>query len=165
MTSFEAQSLTVARTSLAVAQQALEVQVVGLIISFMAVAAAVIGGVTVWRQLKSEQWTSLLQFEMEMAARRRDFDDIARELQSSGQLNAQQNALLASRYASIKENYLNAIDRFAASILNGQFPEAKLKADYRSYIESALRDHPQAYGPGTRLRNTTRLHERWVGSS
>lgn len=147
--------------TLALAQSTFNLQVVSVAISAAALVAAIVAGVTIWLQLRASQWNALLQFEMDLNGRWRDFSAIALEMQNTPSLTEEQRSLLKARFDVLKESYLNAVDRLASSILNGQFPDRKLRPDYRGFIEEALRNFPDAYGPGTRLRNTARLHDRW----
>lgn len=101
----------------------------------------------------------MLQFEMEMHRKSADLSDLAAEI-PTGQPEALK--LFEKRVNALEENYLNAVDRFCSSILHGQFPDKKLRPEYRGYIEDVLRKQEKKFGPGTRFRNVQKLHERWL---
>ena len=130
MTDFETQSLQIARDTLTVfwvvcvAACALVASIVAGLVAFFTLRAIV-------RQLDSAKWNALLAFERDISARRDRFQEIARELDAEGT-----SPSLVARFAEAKENYLNAVERLASSILNGQFPELEMKQSYREYIVS-----------------------------
>jgi hypothetical protein len=128
-----------------------------------ALVASIIGGFvayltlrTIVRQLESAKWNALLSFEQDISSRRQRFQDIARELEA-GTVSPS----IEARYEEAKENYLNAVERLASSILNGQFPALEMKQSYREYIVSTIRQFPASYQAGTPYRKTLELNERW----
>ena len=156
MTDFETQTLQVARDTLTVFRW-------GVFIAACALLASVVAGVVAYftfraivRQLESAKWNALLAFEQDISARRDRFHEIARELDDGGI-----SPSLQARFAEAKENYLNAVERLASSILNGQFPELEMKQSYREYIVSTIREFPDSFHAGTIYRKTLQLNEKW----
>jgi hypothetical protein len=91
-----------------------------------------------------------------MSLRRDRFHNIAREVEAEAI-----SPSIVARFDEAKESYLNAVERLASSILNGQFPEKEMKQSYREYIVSTIREFPDSFRPGTPLRKTLALNERW----
>jgi hypothetical protein len=156
MTDYEVQALEVARGTLFVYQ-------LGAGIAVGALLASIIGGVvafftlrTIVRQLENAKWNALLAFEQDMSLRRDRFHSIAREAEMETI-----SPSIGARFDEAKESYLNAVERLASSILNGQFPEKEMKQSYREYIVSTIREFPDSFRPGTPLRKTLALNERW----
>ena len=156
MTEFETKSL-------AIATKTMNVFFVGNFITIAAVIVAAVGGIfaymtlqTIIKQLESAKWNSLLSFEADLSARRDRFHDIARELEQSTPSTS-----IIPLYNEAKENYLNAIERLASSMLNGQFPELEMKQSYRTYMDNTIREFPDAFKAGTAYRKTLKLHEKW----
>lgn len=159
MSEFEALSLDVARKTY-------EVYFWGDVIAATALLAAIVGGIvavltlrTIIRQLDSAKWNALLSFESDMAARRERFQGIARDL--SQVAPGHDASALRSRFAEAQESYLNAVERLASSILNGQFPPEEMKQSYRDYIASTIREFPDSFRPGTGYRKILKLHDQW----
>lgn len=151
------------RQSIDIAEQTLRVYFWGDIIAAGALFAVIIGGIVAFytlrairKQLESAKWNSLLSFEADMAARRDRFTDLARELGAT-----ETKPGLSERYNAAKENYLNAVERLASSILNGQFPALEMKQSYREFMASVIRDFPDSFRTGTIYRKTVQLHDKW----
>lgn len=146
------------QASLRLAEFGVWIQAATVGVAVLALIAAVVGGWTIWLQLRASQWHAMLQFEMEMHARARDLSELAAEININ---RPEELKLLGKRKDALVEAYLNALDRFASSILHGQFPDRKLRPDYRGYIETALRESADKFGPGTRFKNVLKLHDKW----
>lgn len=156
MTPYEMASLDVARAALATNQNSTTVAFISAGIAAVALVASVMGAFIIYRQLRSQRWLTLLSFEQDMQARRREFDHLAADL-----VENPPSTLLMARFDTAKEGYLNAVDRLASSILNGEFPEKEMKQDYREFISAIVRDFPDQFRSGTSFRKTLRLYERW----
>src|SRR6266702_3852260 len=99
MTPYEAQSIEVARSALAVSIWA-------DIIAGIAVVAAVVGGIfayltlkAILAQLKAAQWSTLLSLEQDMASRRDKFRELV------DQMSSQPAALIKEKFDEAKESY------------------------------------------------------------
>lgn len=149
MSEFETQSLEVARGALAASWTTVGIAIAALF-------ASVVAGVVIYKQLTSQRWMSLLSFEQDMQARRREVIDLAHQL--SGPAST---PMLKQIYDAGLEGYLNSVDRLASSILNGQFPAKEMKQDYREAIARVIRDYPDKYLAGTSYRKTVKLHDMW----
>jgi hypothetical protein len=154
MTDYEIQSLQIAKDTF-------YVYLAADVIAFCALIAAIWGGKIAFatlrkieEQLESAKWNSLLPFEQDMNARRQRFSDIAHKL------IAEPEKYEAS-YQEAKERYLNAVERLASAILNGQFPEAEMKVSYREYIAATIREYPDKFGAGTHYPRILKLYEKW----
>lgn len=91
-----------------------------------------------------------------MNARRQRFSEIAQKLTSSSE-----PAVHEASYEEAKESYLNAVERLASSILNGQFPESEMKTNYREYIASTIREYEDKFRAGTHYPRILKLHKKW----
>lgn len=156
MNDFETQSLEIARDTLAVYK-------LGAFISGGALFASIVGGAvayltlrTIVGQLQSAKWNALLSFEQDISSRRERFHNIAHELETGSV-----SPSVLARFGEAKENYLNAVERLASSILNGQFPEVEMKQSYREYITSTIREFPDSFRAGTIYRKTLILNDKW----
>jgi hypothetical protein len=158
MTPFEIQSLDVAR-------QQLWAFVGADFIAFLALIAAVVGGVLTYKniriiaqQLELSRWNTLLLFEQDMAARRTKFHDIDAELESNSGVSAE---ILQKKFDEAKENYFNSLDRLASSILNAHFPDSEMKQDYHEALTEVIRAFPADFATGTHYRKVVKLYNRW----
>lgn len=109
---------------------------------------------------------TLLQLESEINGRRTELTDVALELQkeiekAKKEQNQREVDALNRRLRVKTESYLNAIDRLSYCILKDFFPEKDWRSEYREYIATDLRDHPEFFGPGTRYNNILKLHDKW----
>ena len=155
MTPYEAQSIEVARSALAVSIWA-------DIIAGIAVVAAVVGGIfayltlkAILAQLKAAQWSTLLSLEQDMASRRDKFRELV------DQMSSQPAALIKEKFDEAKESYFNSIDRFATLVLNEQFPQSELKQDYQDILKEIIRAFPDDFNAGTRFRKVVKLYNKW----
>lgn len=130
-------------------------------IAFFTFLAVIFGGYTAYStlkkielQLESAKWNALLSFEQDMSNRRQRLSDIAELVKSEPEKNR-------AIFEEAKESYLNAVDRLASSILNGQFPEVEMKADYREFITSVVRKNEDKFKAGTRYPKILKLYEKW----
>jgi hypothetical protein len=159
MTEFEAQTV-------AVAKYQLWASIAGDVIAALALGAVVWGGVLAYRnirviieQLEISRWNTLLSFEQDMASRRSRFADIGFQM-----MNPNPDAspeLLQAMYDEAKESYFNSLDRLASSILNGQFPDAEMKQDYRDVLAVVVRQFPDDFATGTHYRKLVKLYNKW----
>jgi hypothetical protein len=129
-------------------------------IAALALVAAVVGGVLAYKniklivnQLELSRWSTLLVFEQDMAARGAAFQVISAEDGA--------RELFQERLNAAKENYFNAIDRLASSILIGHFPPDVMKQDYQEFITRVVREFPSDFDTGTRYRKVIKLFNRW----
>jgi hypothetical protein len=157
MSAFEAQSI-------AVAKQQLWAFVAADFIAFLALIAAIVGGVLTYKsirvvaqQLELSRWNTLLTFEQDMANRRTRFHDIDAELKSDS-ANAE---TIQKRFDEAKESYFNSLDRLASSILNSHFPDHEMKQDYQETITTVIRVFPEDFATGTHYRKVVKLYNRW----
>lgn len=160
MTEYETQTL-------AVAKQQLLASYIGDGIAFLALIAAVVGGVVAYKsvkavvaQLEISRWNTLLSFEQDMAARRTKFADIAAQMQANPSAPP---AMLQAMFNEAKESYFNSLDRLASSILNNHFPDAEMKQDYLEVLTTVVRGFPSDFATGTRYRKVVKLYDRWQG--
>ena len=170
MTDYEAQSLQIASDTFLVYLGA-------DFIAFGALVAAIWGGkiafstlnqirqqldiaksslILISQQLESAKWNALLAFEQDINARRQRYADIMHKKKSSENPD-EYNSI----YTEAEESYLNAVDRLATCILNGQFPELEMKTDYRKFITDTIREHPDKFVAGTLYRKILKLDEKW----
>ena len=134
-------------------------------IAALALVAAVVGGVLAYKnikvivnQLELSRWSTLLVFEQDMAARGAAFQVIAAESKTHP---GKAPELFQERFNAAKENYFNAIDRLASSILIGHFPPDAMKQDYQEFITGMVRPFPSDFDTGTRYRKVVKLYNRW----
>ncbi len=144
------------KATLDIATRGAEYSLTADVLAAIALVVSVIGGYLIFNQLHSARWGTLLSLEQDMNARRREVIDIARQLNEPSP-----PVHLAKIYAATKEGYLNAVDRLASMILNGQFPMKEMKEDYRSFIDSVIRENPNDFRAGTSYRRTLKLHNKW----
>jgi hypothetical protein len=156
MTPYEQQSLTIASEALETAQLGVIAAYLSIGVASFALVASVVAGWIIYHQLKSQRWMSLLSFEQDMDGRRRSFTALALQLDAD---NPPSN--LRAIFEAEREGYLNAVDRLASSILNGQFPEKEMKQDYRDYIANVVKEFPDQFRVGTRYRKVVKLYEHW----
>ncbi|SJM90904.1 conserved hypothetical protein [Crenothrix polyspora] len=154
MSDYETQSLQIATDTL-------HVYFWGDVITACALLAAICGGFVAFftlrkiaQQLESAKWNALLSFEQDMNARRNRFSDIALKVTS-------ESAQHGASYEEAKESYLNAVERLASAILNGQFPEDEMKTSYREHITNTIREYQDKFRVGTHYPRIVKLHEKW----
>ncbi|MCX7095125.1 MAG: hypothetical protein NTY50_16955 [Methylobacter sp.] len=155
MTDYETQSLQIATDTY-------HVYFWGDVIATITLLAAICAGCIAFftlrkiaQQLESAKWNALLSFEQDMNARRHRLSDIAQKVTSDPANNE------ASSFEEAKESYLNAVERLASAILNGQFPESEMKTSYREYITDTIREYDDKFKAGTHYPRIVKLHERW----
>jgi hypothetical protein len=149
MTEYETQSLQIATNTY-------YVYLGGLVVAFLAGCVAFWTLRKIAQQLESAKWNALLSFEQDMNARRHRFSEISQKLASSSE-----PAKHEATFNEAKESYLNAVERLAASILKGQFPEDEMKTSYREYIASTIREYEDKFGAGTHYPRVIELHKKW----
>jgi hypothetical protein len=154
MTDYETQSLQIATDTY-------HVYFWGDIIAATTLLAAICGGFVAFftlrkiaQQLESAKWNALLSFEQDMSTRRHRLSDIAQKVISEPIKHE-------ASYEEAKENYLNAVERLASAILNGQFPEIEMKTSYREYITVTIREYSDKFGAGTHYPRIVKLHDKW----
>jgi hypothetical protein len=133
------------------------VSLAGVIITFCALCAAIVGGFLAFRNTKIIIWNSLLSFEQDMANRRTRFQEIAVKL-SDATLST---GMLKHQFNEAKESYFNSLDRLASSILRGHFPDDEMRLDYREVFTEVVRNFQEDFGTGTRYRKIVKLYNRW----
>jgi len=152
---YEAQSLQIATDTY-------HVYFWGDVIAVGTLAAAIVGGFFVFftlrkiaQQLESAKWNALLLFEQDMNTRRQRLVDITQKVIPESK---EKHELINEE---AKENYLNAVERLASSILNGQFPESEMKTSYRECIADTIGGYKDQFGAGTHYPRILKLYEKW----
>lgn len=156
MTDYEAQSLQIATKTYHVYFWSDVFAGIGLVVAIVGGCFAYFTLRKIAQQLESAKWNALLSFEQDINARRQRYADIMDKKKSSENPD-EYNAI----YDEAEESYLNAVDRLATCILNGQFPESEMKTDYLEFITSTIRNHPDKFIAGTPYRKILKLHEHW----
>lgn len=156
MTPYETQSLEIARNAAMAAQNAVTAYVVADVLAGMALVTSAVAGWLIYHQLKSFRWNALLSFEQDMHGRYKEIKDFAQQIHPVNPLPNER-----AIYDTLEESYLNAVDRLASSILNGQFPMKEMKQDYREYISNVVRDFRDQFGADTKYRKILRLYNKW----
>jgi hypothetical protein len=149
---------------------------IGLVASFITAAAAVVGVIVAWIQLKNLNSTlrmdgllGVLQLEAEINERRGRMCETAIQIHEENRKpkKEQEKQTFESLETILRERteaYLNAVDRLAFCILKGYFPEKEWRAEYRDFIATDVADHQEYFGPSTRYTNILKLHARWKDS-
>src|SRR3954462_71199 len=94
------------RVSIEIAQAAFRVNLAADVIAFIALIAAIIGGILAYRNIKVVIWNSLLSFEQDMANRPTRFHEIANMTTDT----SQPTDMLKRQYDEAKESYFNSLD-------------------------------------------------------
>ncbi len=107
------------------------------------------------QQLENAKWNALLSFEKDMNDRRQRLSDVAQKLIPE----SPEKHKVA--YGEALESYLNTVERLAASVLKEQFPESEMKASYRNFIASTIKEYEKHFGAGSSYPRTIELNEKW----
>ena len=126
------------------------------VIAFLALVAAIVGGVFAHKNIKVLRLSALLSIEQDLARRRSRFQELA----LSGADTSTE--LQTAQFGEAKESYFNGLDRLAWAILADYFKDANMKQDYHEQLTAVLRTYANEFGEGTHFRNIVKLHRRWA---
>jgi len=146
-------------------------QLAAAVLQLVTVVVAVVALVFAWRQigglndtLKVNRLAAMLQIETELNLRKKEVDAAVFEAMKIGKQDSilMQVNVAATRKKLALENWFNAVDRLACSILNDYIPASHWKADYQQYIANLVNGFPDWFDPKTtEFPHILRLHQRW----
>lgn len=113
-------------------------------------------------ELRNGSLDSILEIESQMNDRKSKVDEITNDVIVNGANWSQPVKDAYSQWLNqAKENWYNAVDRFAFCVLRNYVEESEWKAEYRNYIHDIISRDSQRFQAGSAYRNMIDLDARW----
>lgn len=113
-------------------------------------------------ELRNGSLDSILEIESQMNERKSKVDEITNKIMVEG---STWTVDLKSAYSlwlnQAKENWYNAIDRFAFCVIRNYVEENEWKVEYRNYIHDVIIADPTKFQTGSPYRNMIDLDNKW----
>jgi|ERR1035438_5117190 hypothetical protein len=135
-----------------------------------AAVAAFLGVIVAWVQLHGikkglgmSSLMAVLEIETQMNERKVRLDDCSAHVKQGrvDNLPKESMVILAGSFECALENYLNAMDRLCYCVLHGFLEDKDWRAEYRNYINNAVKEFPNKFDAASPYRNIKSLNDKW----
>jgi len=106
---------------------------------------------------------AVLEIETQMNERKVRLDDCSARIKQghADKVPKENMAILAGSFEAALEDYLNAMDRLCYCMLHGYLEDKDWRAEYRNYLNNAVKEFPNKFNEASPYRNIKKLNEKW----